>query len=91
LSVIKVIATVKPGTLAGSFNDRRYRDILERECSAIVPENELKSYTIARERDRYDFEPGDRIAGFAKSHGIELRGHNLLWNRATPGSLRLDV
>jgi len=56
-----------------------------------VPENELKSYTIARERDRYDFEPGDRIAGFAKSHGIELRGHNLLWNRATPGSLRLDV
>jgi endo-1,4-beta-xylanase len=88
LSVIKVIATVKPGTLAGSFNDRRYRDILEKECSAIVPENELKSYTIVRERDRYDFEPGDRIAG---SHGIELRGHNQLWNRATPGSLRPDV
>jgi len=71
----------RPGTLAGSFNDPRYLDILQKECAVIVPENELKSYVIAGERDRYDFDPGDRIASFARSRHIELRGHNLLWNR----------
>jgi len=72
----------RPGTLAGSFNDPRYLEILKTECSILVPENELKSYVIAAERDRYNFEPGDRIAEFAKANGLKLRGHNLLWNRA---------
>ena len=71
----------KPGTQASSFHDPKYLQILQKECSVIVPENELKSGTIARERDRYDFAPGDLIAGFAKSNGIKLRGHNLLWNK----------
>jgi endo-1,4-beta-xylanase len=69
------------GTLAGSFHDPKYLDILKTECSVVVPENELKSYVIANERDRYNFVPGDRIAGFARSNGIKLRGHTLLWNR----------
>jgi endo-1,4-beta-xylanase len=69
------------GTLTGSFADPRYLDILRKECSVLVPENELKSYTIAAERGRYNFEPGDRIASFARTHGIKLRGHTLLWNR----------
>jgi endo-1,4-beta-xylanase len=72
----------RPGTLTGSFADSRYLEILRQDCSILVPENELKSYVVARERDRYDFEPGDRIAGFAKSAGLKLRGHTLLWNRA---------
>jgi endo-1,4-beta-xylanase len=78
------------GTLAGSFHDSRYLEILKRECSVIVPENELKSYVIAIERDRYNFVPGDWIAGFARSSGIKLRGHTLLWNRTerTPKWLR---
>ena len=65
----------------GSFADPQYLDILRRECSVLVPENEFKSYVIAPEPGRYNFEPGDRIAAFAKSSGIKLRGHTLLWNR----------
>lgn len=71
----------KPGTLTGSFADERYLHILEQDCSVLVPENELKSYVIAADRTRYDFEPGDRIASFAKRNGMKLRGHTLLWNR----------
>jgi endo-1,4-beta-xylanase len=71
----------RSGTLTGSFADVRYLDILKRDCSILVPENELKSYVIARERAGYDFEPGDRIASFARSNGMKLRGHTLLWNR----------
>jgi endo-1,4-beta-xylanase len=65
----------------GSFDDPRYIDILREECSVLVPENELKSYVIAAERGDYNFEPGDRIASFARSSGMKLRGHTLLWNR----------
>jgi endo-1,4-beta-xylanase len=47
----------------------------------LVPENELKSYVIAAEPGKYDFTRGDRIAAFAKSHDMKLRGHTLLWNK----------
>lgn len=69
------------GTLTGSFADQRYRDILAAECAVLVPENELKSYVISAERDAYNFEPADRIAAFAQTHDMKLRGHTLLWNR----------
>jgi endo-1,4-beta-xylanase len=71
----------RAGTLTGSFAEPRYRDIIKQDCSVLVPENELKSYVIAAARGRYDFGPGDRIADFAKTNGIKLRGHTLLWNR----------
>lgn len=69
------------GTLAASFDDAGYRDILKNECAIIVPENELKSYVIAAEPDKYRFERADRIAEFARSNDIKLRGHTLLWDR----------
>lgn len=65
----------------GAFADPRYLNILKNECSVLVPENELKSYVIAREPGRLDFAPGDRIAAFARTNGMKLRGHTLLWNR----------
>lgn len=71
----------KAGTLTGSFSDAGYLDILRKECGVLVPENELKSYVIAAEPGKYDFERADRIAAFAKSHDMKLRGHTLLWNK----------
>jgi endo-1,4-beta-xylanase len=69
------------GTLSGSFSDSGYLDILKKECAVLVPENELKSYVIAAQPNTYSFERGDRIAQFAKSNGMKMRGHTLLWNR----------
>jgi len=71
----------EPGTLSGSFGDAGYRDILKKECAVLVPENELKSYVIAAQPGTYNFEPADRIAQFARSNDIKMRGHTLLWNR----------
>lgn len=71
----------QPGSLSASFSDDGYRDILKKECAVLVPENELKSYVIAAQRDTYSFERGDRIAQFAKDNDIKMRGHTLLWNR----------
>jgi endo-1,4-beta-xylanase len=71
----------EPGGLSASFSDAGYRDILKNECAVLVPENELKSYVIAAQPDTYNFERADRIAQFASSNGIKMRGHTLLWNR----------
>jgi endo-1,4-beta-xylanase len=71
----------QPGTLSASFSDAGYLDILKKECGVLVPENELKSYVIADQPGTYSFERADRIAQFAKSNNIKLRGHTLLWNR----------
>jgi endo-1,4-beta-xylanase len=70
-----------PGTLAGSFADAQYLEILKHECAVLVPENELKSYVIAAGQEQQNFAPADGIAKFASSHGMKLRGHTLLWNR----------
>jgi endo-1,4-beta-xylanase len=69
------------GSLGGSFSDAGYLDILKKECSLLVPENELKSYVLAAEPGKYNFERADRIAQFANSNDIKMRGHTLLWNR----------
>ena len=69
------------GSLTGSFEDAKYRQILKDECSVLVPENELKWYVIrAGGPQAFDFSRADRIAAFAKANGQALRGHTLVWH-----------
>ncbi len=68
------------GSLTGSFDDPRYRQVLIDECGLLVPENELKWYVLRPDAKTFDFARADRIAGFAKDHGMALRGHTLLWH-----------
>jgi endo-1,4-beta-xylanase len=70
----------KAGSLTGSFEDARYRQVLIDECGVLVPENELKWYVLRPDAKTFDFERADRIAAFAKAHDIALRGHTLLWH-----------
>ncbi|GGB27265.1 beta-xylanase [Sphingomonas metalli] len=69
------------GRRASPFDDPAYRDILIRECGVIVPENEMKLYVVGGDPKRPNFAPADRLAAFARTNGMKLRGHTLLWNR----------
>lgn len=69
----------KPGADRGSFANPRYAAIIERECSLLVPENELKWQWTRPGPARFDFRQMDAIADYAGSHGFSLRGHTLLW------------
>ena len=73
------VAWSPPGTDAGSFTNPRYAAILERECSLLVPENQLKWQWVRRSRDRFDFRAFDAIADYAAKRGFHLRGHTLFW------------
>lgn len=70
----------KAGSLTGTLDDPRYRQILIDECGVLVPENELKWYVLRPDARTFAFERADRIAAFAKAHDIALRGHTLLWH-----------
>jgi endo-1,4-beta-xylanase len=73
------VAWSPPGTDAGSITNPRYTALLERECSLLVPENQLKWQWVRRSPDAYDFRAFDAIADYADKLGFKLRGHTLFW------------
>ncbi len=72
------------GTAIGTkmFNDAQVRELLVRECSIIVPENELKMYVTHNDNATdYNFKPADTLLAWASENHIAMRGHNLFWAR----------
>lgn len=68
------------GSRANSFDDPKVREIFVRECGILVPENELKWYTLRPSPEVFDFARADTLIGFADAHGLLVRGHTLLWH-----------
>lgn len=73
------VAWGAPGADRGSFANPAYAAILERECSLLVPENELKWQWSRPGPDRFDFRQLDAIAAYAARKNFQLRGHTLFW------------
>jgi endo-1,4-beta-xylanase len=69
-----------PGRIGGAFADPAYRRIVAAECGLIVPENELKWGWVRGRPTGFDFSGADRLLAWAESHGLAMRGHNLVWH-----------
>lgn len=54
------------------------------ECGVLVPESELKWDRVHPEPNRFDFSGADWLAEFARSRGMRLRGHALVYFRNEP-------
>ena len=61
-----------------------YAETLGREFSMLTPENAMKFGLVHPDRDRYDFTDADYIVDFAEAHGMQVRGHNLVWHFQLP-------
>ena len=72
------VAWSPPRADAGSMNNPRYTALLERECSLLVPENQLK-WQWVRRTPEFDFRAFDAIVNYAERHGFAVRGHTLFW------------
>jgi endo-1,4-beta-xylanase len=73
------------------FDDPAYAELAAREYDSLTPENEMKWYSVEPEPGRFDFTGGDRLVGFAKAHGMRVRGHTLVWhNQLAPWVKRLS-
>ena len=73
------VAWSSPGADAGSFANPAYAALLERDCTILVPENELKWASIRPGPTTFDFTRADAMLAYADAHGMAMRGHNLLW------------
>ena len=61
--------------------DPGYAGTLAREFNALTPENALKMYATQNERGVWTFAAADAVVAFAEEHGMEVRGHTLVWGQ----------
>jgi len=74
-------AAVEPAQIADGQADA---DILKDQFNAITAENIMKPEALAPTENTYTFEAADSLLAFAEANNMALRGHTLLWHRATP-------
>lgn len=62
------------------FRDAAYRELVGRECSVFVCENETKWQWLRRDPSKpHDFRAADEMFAWAEGLGMALRGHALVW------------
>jgi endo-1,4-beta-xylanase len=68
-------------------NDPLYAQTLTQYFTIVTPENAMKFGPLHPGPDRYDFSDADFIVDFAQTHGMQVRGHTLVWHNQLPGWL----
>jgi endo-1,4-beta-xylanase len=58
--------------------------LILRHFGSLTAENAMKMGPIHPEPNRYFWTDADAIAGFARRHGLKMRGHTLCWHQQTP-------
>jgi endo-1,4-beta-xylanase len=65
---------------SSSFGSIKVRRLTEQQCGILVPENELKWYTLRPRSDVFTFRRADALMAYAGKKKLAVRGHTLLWN-----------
>lgn len=68
------------------LEDRDLVRLLVEQVSQLTPEWEMKMEYIAQPDGSFRFEGPDQIAAFAKTHGLRLFGHTLVWYDQAPAA-----
>lgn len=66
------------------LNEARYGGTVAREFNYLTAEYEMKWGAIEATRGNNDFFAGDSIVSFARSYGMDVKGHALLWHQSVP-------
>jgi endo-1,4-beta-xylanase len=64
------------------YDDPQYRALFLAQCGILVPENEMKWYSLREGPKSFDFRRADELMSFADRYRLAVRGHTLLWNRS---------
>ena len=60
------------------------KELLTHHYNSVTAENEMKFERLHPSEEVYTFEQADQIVSFAKSNGMAVRGHTLVWHNQTP-------
>ncbi|GIP47638.1 beta-xylanase [Paenibacillus sp. J53TS2] len=80
----KIGAAVNPLTI------RTQESLLAYHFNSMTAENEMKFVSLHPEEQTYTFEAADRLVEFARTHGMAMRGHTLVWHNQTSDWLFRD-
>ena len=72
-------AAVWQGDLAGE-----HAFLLAKHFNSITSENDMKWSSVEPTEGTFTFAAADAQVAFAKSHGMAVRGHTLVWHAQTP-------
>ena len=74
-------AAITPSQIVNGQADA---EILKDQFNSITAENVMKPQALSPSEGTYTFGDADALLAFAETNNIALRGHTLLWHRATP-------
>ncbi len=86
LPPLKAAAPFRVGACVQALHldDPALSALLAREVSQLTPEWEMKMEYIVQPDGSFRFDAPDRIAAFARAHGMGLLGHTLIWYAQSP-------
>ncbi len=64
--------------------DKASLAIITSQFNTVTPENHMKAENIHPEKDRYDFEMGDKYVDFGLENDMKIIGHCLIWHSQLP-------
>ncbi|HSK95850.1 MAG TPA: endo-1,4-beta-xylanase, partial [Euzebyales bacterium] len=70
---------------AGKLGDPTYVNIVNTEFNSVTAENEMKWDALEPSRNSFTYGNADRIVDHARSRGMRIRGHTLVWHSQLPG------
>ena len=87
---LKSLAPVPIGcaVMSSRLQEPDYAALLVRHVSQLTPEWEMKMEYILQDDGGFRFDAPDAIAGFARSHGLRLFGHTLVWYAQDPAAFK---
>jgi GH35 family endo-1,4-beta-xylanase len=68
--------------------DPRADTLIRRQFNTATPENIMKSALIHPGWDTYQFGPADQLVEYARSNGMQVNAHTLIWHSQLPGFVR---
>jgi len=84
-SIAQKYAGIFPiGAAVSAWHLDNESDILAKDFNHLTCENAMKVQDVHPAESTYNWAEADRIADFARSHGMKMTGHNLLWYRQAP-------
>lgn len=78
-------AAIEPYQLKGE-----HERLLIKHFNSLTAENVMKPQSLQPQEGVFNFEPADKIVDFAMEHGMQVRGHTLLWHNQVPEWMFVD-